>query len=142
MDLDRQKRLSAVLDTNVLLGADRRRLLFLASLGAYQLIISSYILKEVQRIMLRLGWNQAAADILLQTIHREAEIVDERTITGGNYDLWLRDPKDHPIMATALAGKADYLVTQNLKDFPPKLRFAAVTIVTPEAFIRILESRV
>jgi predicted nucleic acid-binding protein len=142
MDLDRQGRLSAVLDTNVLLGADRRRLLLLASLGAYQLIISQYILEEVQRIMLRLGWSQAAADILLQAIHREAEVVDERTITGGNYDLWLRDPKDHPIIATALAGKADYLVTQNLKDFPPKLRFAGVTMVTPEAFIRLLESRV
>ncbi len=42
-------------------------------------------------------------------------------------------------MATALAAKADYLVTQNVKDFPPKLRFAGTTIVTAEAFIRLLE---
>jgi hypothetical protein len=39
-----------------------------------------------------------------------------------------------------LAGKADYLVTQNIKDFPPKLRFAGTTIITPEAFLRLFES--
>jgi hypothetical protein len=37
------------------------------------------------------------------------------------------------------AGKADYVVTQNVKDFPPKLRFAGTTIVTAEAFICLLE---
>jgi hypothetical protein len=42
-------------------------------------------------------------------------------------------------MATALAAKADYLVMQNVKDFPPKLRFAGTTSVTAEAFIRLLE---
>lgn len=143
MDLDRQKRqrLRAVLDTNVLLGVARRQLFLLASLGAYQLITSQYILEEAQRVMARLHWNAATAEALLESIRRESEVVDEQTITGGNYDLWLRDPKDHPIMATALAGKADYLVTGNLKDFPPKLRFAGVTVITPEAFLHLLESR-
>ncbi len=72
MDLDRQRRLRAVLDTNVLVGSARRRLLLLASLGTYQLIVS--------------------------------------------------------------------LVTQNLRDFPPKMRFAETTIITPDAFVRLLES--
>lgn len=44
MDLDRQRRIRAVLDTNVLLGVARRRLLLLASLDAYQLVTSQYIL--------------------------------------------------------------------------------------------------
>ncbi len=43
-------------------------------------------------------------------------------------------------MATALAAQADYLVTQNVKDFPPKLRFAGTTLITPEAFSRLFES--
>ena len=134
-----QRSVRAVLDTNVLIGPARRHLLLLASLGAYQLITSRYILDEAARVMVRLGWNEAAAAALLQAIHLAAELVDEQTITGGSYDLWLRDPMDHPIMATALAAKADYLVTQNVKDFPPKLRFAGTTIVTAEAFIRLLE---
>jgi predicted nucleic acid-binding protein len=140
MDLDRQRRIRAVLDTNVLLGAARRHLLLLASLGVYQLVTSQYIMDEVQRIMIRLGWDPTGAEILLQAIRLVAELVDEQTITGGNYDLWLRDPNDHPIMATALAGRADYLVTHNVKDFPPKLRFAGTTIITPEAFSRLFES--
>jgi predicted nucleic acid-binding protein len=66
-----------------------------------------------------------------------AEVVDDRQITGGNYDVWLRDPDDHPIMATALAGQVDYLVTWNIRDFPPKKRFAGITILTPDAFLRL-----
>ena len=131
-----QRSIRAVLDTNVLIGPTRRHLLLLASLGAYQLITIPYILTS--SLMVRLaGMSSAAA--LLQAIHSAAEVVDEQTITGGSYDVWLRDPMDHPIMATALAAKADYLVTQNVKDFPPKLRFAGTTIVTAEAFIRLLE---
>jgi len=108
MDLDRQRRIRAVLDTNVLLGTARRRLLLLASLGAYQLVTSQYIIDEAQRVMGRLGWSPRGAEAQLQAIRLVAEVVDEQTIAGGNYDLWLRDPSDHPIMATALAGKADY----------------------------------
>ena len=62
MDLDRQRRIRAVLDTNVLLGAARRRLLLLASLGAYQLVTSQYIIDEVQRVMDRLGWSPKGAE--------------------------------------------------------------------------------
>ena len=41
-------------------------------------------------------------------------------------------------MATALAGRVDYLVTLNIHDFPPKKQFAGVTIITPDAFVRLL----
>ncbi|HEX9596631.1 MAG TPA: hypothetical protein VF982_07100 [Anaerolineales bacterium] len=65
-----------------------------------------------------------------------------RQTTGGNDDTWLRDPDDHPIMATGEppgpAGRADYLVTWNTKDFPPKRRFAGITILTPDAFLHLL----
>jgi hypothetical protein len=98
-----------VLDTNVRIGPARRHLLLLASLGAYELITSRYILDEAARVMVRLGWNEAAAAALLQAIHFAAELVDEQTITGGSYDVWLQ------------------------------LRFAGTTILTAEAFIRLLE---
>ncbi len=140
MDLGRQRRVKAVLDTNVLLGARRRHLLLLASIGAYQLVSSHYILAEVQRKMTELGWGKMAAEALIQAIHLWAEMVDAEMISGGNYDLWLRDASDHPIMATALMGQVDYLVTENLRDFPPKRRFAGITIVTSGAFLRLLES--
>lgn len=57
MEMDRQRRISAVLDTNVLIGAQRRQLLILAGLGAYRLVCSQYIIDEVRRVMTRLGWS-------------------------------------------------------------------------------------
>jgi len=52
----------------------------------------------------------------------------------------LHDPNDHPIMATALIGGVDYLVTANTRDFPPKQRFAGIPVMTPDAFLGVLES--
>ena len=135
-----QRRIRAVLDTCVLLSAERRPLLFLAATGRYTIIWSEYIADEVRRKMAEMGWGAAKVAELVEALHELAEVVDYRQVTGGNYDVWLRDPDDHPIMATALAGEADYLVTWNVRDFPPNRRFAGVTIVTPDAFLQLLGS--
>lgn len=128
----------AVLDTSVLLSAERRPLLFLASQGVFTLVWSQFIADEVQRKLVEMGWSAANGTALVEAITALAEVVDYRQITGGNYDRWLRDPNDHPILATALAGQVDYLVTWNTRDFPPKRRFAGITILTPDAFLRLL----
>ena len=127
-----------VLDTSVLLSAERLPLLLLAANGLYTLVWSHFIAEEVARKMVEMGWSLPKATALVDALLELAEVVDYRQITGGNYDVWLRDPDDHPIMATALAGKVDYLVTWNTKDFPPKQRFAGITILTPDAFLRLL----
>lgn len=130
--------LRAVLDTSVLLSAERRPLLFLAARRDYTLVWSDYIAGEMARKLVEIGWGESKARELVETLVNLAEMVDYRRITGGNYDRWLRDPDDHPIMATALAGQVDYLVTWNTRDFPPKRRFAGITILTPDAFLRRL----
>ncbi len=125
-----------MLDTSVLLSAERRPLLFLAATARYTLIWSDYISDEVKHKMVEIGWSLPKAEALIRTLVELAENVDYRQVTGGNYDVWLHDPEDHPILATALIGRADYLVTWNTKDFPPKQRFAGITILTPDAFLR------
>ncbi len=132
------RQLRAVLDTSVLLSADRRPLLFLAANHAYTIVTSDYIAEEVTRKLVEMGWSAPKAEALLAAMDELAEVVDYRQVTGGSYDLWLKDPDDHPIMATALVGRADYVVTWNVKDFPPKQRFAGVTIITPDGFLRLL----
>lgn len=136
----RRVRLRAVLDTSVLLSAERRALLLLATRGLYTIVWSAFIAEEVNRKLVEMGWSAAKTQELVGALGNLAEMVDYRQITGGNYDRWLKDPDDHPIMATALAGHADYLVTWNTRDFPPKRRFAGVTILTPDAFLRRLGS--
>jgi predicted nucleic acid-binding protein len=115
-------------------------LLLLATRRRYTLVWSPFIAGEVVRKLVELGWSGAKAQELVETLVGLAQMVDHRKITGGNYDRWLRDPDDHPIMATALAGRVDYLVTWNIQDFPPKHRFAGITILTPDAFLRLLGS--
>lgn len=132
----RSGRIRAVLDTSVLLSSERRPLIFLASLDRFTIVWSDFIVNELRRKMMEIGWGREKSERLLVSLMNLAEIVDYRQIEGGNYELWLRDPDDHPIMATALIGKVDYLVTWNTKDFPPKKRFAGVTVITPDAFLR------
>lgn len=138
--MDREGEIKAVLDTSVLLSAARRPLLLLAMRGYYKIVWSEYIVAEVERKIVEMGWGTGKAVELVSLLNRLAETVDYRQITGGSYEAWLTDLDDHPIMATALAGRVDYLVTWNIKDFPPKQRFAGVTVLTPEAFLKILEA--
>ena len=130
--------LRVVLDTSVLLSAERRPLLLLATNRAYTIVWSQYIAEELARKMVEMGWSHPMVAALVDALADLAEVVDYRQITGGNYDVWLHDPDEHPIMATALAGKVDYLVTWNTRDFPPKQRFAGITVLTPDAFLRLL----
>lgn len=132
--------MKAVLDTNVLLGANRDSFILAARTDLFQLVWSDYIEAEMRRVMRRMRWNLVRGEQYIAQLAHIAERVDYRQITGGNYDIWLTDPDDHPIMATALAGKVDYLVTGNTKDFPPKKRFAGITILSPDTFLHLLVS--
>ncbi len=95
--------------------------------------------EELRRKLLQIGWRPSNASALLAKMENLAQRVDHEQILGGNYDVWLKDLDDHPVMATALAGRVDYLVTWNTKDFPPKKRFAGITIITPDAFLRLFD---
>lgn len=72
-------------------------------------------------------------------VEKLAVKVDDSEITGGNYDEWLHDVNDHLVMATAIAGRVDYLVTSNTRDFPPKMRFAGITVLIPDAFLSLFD---
>ncbi len=52
----------------------------------------------------------------------------------------LPDPDDEMFLATALTAKADFLITGNLKHFPPHLR-RGITVLTPAQFLKYLTPR-
>lgn len=139
--MGRKRRITAVLDTSVLLGIHRHALLRFATGGSYTIIWSDYIVQELRRKFSKMGWRDENAAALFEFIDQIAIDVDHELIEWGNYDEWLHDVDDHPIMATAIIGRADYLVTSNTKDFPPKKRFANITIITPDAFLNLLQAR-
>jgi predicted nucleic acid-binding protein len=133
--LEERIALRAVLDTSALLSREKRSLLYYAQLGLYTIVWSNYIIWELGRKMAEIGWGTDTARSYIEALSDVTDWCDYRQITGGNYENWLADPDDHPIMATALAGQADVVVTWNTTDFPPKKRFAGITIVTPDTFL-------
>ena len=48
------------------------------------------------------------------------------------------DPSDNAFLECAVAGRAEYLVTKNLRHFPPK-EYAQVQIVRVREFLQVLE---
>ena len=102
------------------------------------LVTSAYILDEfvdvLARPKLRRLAGLAAADIAAAraAIESRARIVSADLKLAGV----LRDPKDQPILACAVAGKADYLVTGDKRDLLPLARYRGVIIVAPSVFNR------
>ncbi len=97
----------------------REMLLGTASAGFYTALWSARILEEWARAAARQGpaqETQARGEIALtRAAFPEAEV----ELPGGlEQRLWLPDPADIHVLAAAIAGSADRIVTLNRKDFP------------------------
>jgi putative PIN family toxin of toxin-antitoxin system len=123
-----------VFDSNVLArahqraqGPARRALLQVAS-GPDILILSPYILGELQRVLTyprllqRSGLSPADIAEYLESLARIACLVTPQQIP----ENLLRDPTDEPILGTALAGQAEILCTRDADLFTENVqRFCA-----------------
>ena len=136
----------AVLDTSVLVSAFLTprgsvvRLLREPARSQYQLCLSEYILTETAETLLsktRLrNYTYADTDVrdFIHWLLTHAEMVT------GLPDLHAvpDDPKDDPIIATAVAAKADYLVTGDRAHLLPIGQYGGIRIVSPKEFLDIL----
>lgn len=112
--------MKALLDTCVIYPTVMREILLaVAATGAYQPLWSDRILEEWARAARKLGPTgeaQARAEIALVTARwpgasvRWPESLERR--------LYLPDPADIHVLAAAIAGSADVIVTVNAQDFP------------------------
>ena len=115
----------AVFDTNVLARAHQlahgpaRRLLLAVISGSNVLVLSPYLLQELQRILVypRLlkhsGLTPADVAEYLEYLARSSTLVDPAPVPA---DL-LRDQADEPVLGTALAGRADVICTRDADFF-------------------------
>jgi hypothetical protein len=105
----------------------------------YTLVISLYQAEELNhvlsypRIAERLRLEEAELDLILAALLAEAEV------TPGGLQLpgVTEDPKDDPLVACALEGNADYLVSgdRHLLDLG---EYKGIRIVSPHEFAAIL----
>jgi predicted nucleic acid-binding protein len=134
---------AALLDTSVLWPSRQRDfLLSLAVEGMYRPLWSIAILEELEyhqaQKHVRRGVSERAASqrvrhLLdrMRQVFDDAMVVDCESLEGS---FGLPDPNDEHVLAAAVVGGADVIVTHNLRDFPRANVPAHIHVVAPAAF--------
>ena len=130
--------MKVLLDTCVLFPTVMREVLLgVAARGLYTPLWSARILEEWARAARKLGPEgeaQARGEIaLLRAAWPKAEVTWKPSVEAR---LWLPDVNDRHVLAAAIAGSADVLVTMNASDFPRNiLAEEGVSRADPDAFL-------
>lgn len=130
--------MKALLDTCVIYPTVMRQMLLgAAQSGAFVPLWSARIISEWQHAALKLGPDgvaQAGAEAaLLAAAWPNAEVVWPPSLEAR---LWLPDPTDTHVLAAAIAGSVDVIVTLNSKDFPRQiLAEEGLSRSDPDAFL-------
>lgn len=128
-----------VIDTCVLYpNVMRSMVLGAARLGHFEPLWSARILEEWARATIKLGpvgAAQAKSEIaLLRVDWPNSEL---NPAPGIEAQLWLPDPADIHVLATAVSGSADVIMTLNAKDFPRReLADQDILRVDPDGFLQ------
>ncbi|TNC50506.1 PIN domain-containing protein [Rubellimicrobium rubrum] len=114
------KRLRVLLDANVLYPTVLREILMgAASEGLYEPLWSSRLLEEWARAAARLGpEGEAVARAEIASLQARWPQAMVTGAEGQERRLWLPDPDDVHVLAAAVVGSADAILTMNAKDFP------------------------
>jgi putative PIN family toxin of toxin-antitoxin system len=84
-------------------------------------LVSDEILVEYKRVLGRLGVRRALVGKIVNLLREQAELVPSSLLPNIS-----TDPGDDPFCGCAEAGRADFIVTLNPKDFPQSLLSAHV----------------
>jgi putative PIN family toxin of toxin-antitoxin system len=126
-----------VLDANIyisalLVGRGCEEILTLGRTGVIQVLSSPEIIDEVASVLKRkFHWNPADLRLFLDETSDLCRMV--------SFDLaeveFPADPADAKILACAVAGKADVIVTGDRKHLLPLKRYRGIPIVSPAEFL-------
>lgn len=120
-----------VLDTNVLLAAFATRglceALYAVCLAHHEIVVSAHILRELRRHLTgKLRMAARPADAIVAFVREHAEVVAPAEVAA----TACRDRDDLPVLGTAVAARADALVTGD-RDLLALERHAGIPILTP-----------
>ncbi len=129
-----------VLDTNVLVSAigfegRTRRVWELVESGRCRMFVSSFILVELTRnLESKAGLSLEQCVVVEKRILQLAELVAPVV----RLDVVKRNDADNRILECAVAARAHYLVTGNMKDLRPLGAFRGIEIISPREFITLM----
>lgn len=106
----------------------------MAASGMLELCYDARIISEYRKVLLRpkFCFDRARVYALLDQIKTCGHLVAATPLPKG-----LPDTYDEPFLEVALAGKAQYLVTGNLRHYPARRR-RGVSVVSPRRFIHLI----
>ena len=135
----------AVLDVNVLASGSLQAptppglLLDIWQTGSFRLLISEHILTNLQRALAKTYFRRrltaAETNAFLALLRQEATLVPITALVHGVAP----DTEDDLVLATALSGQANYLVTGDAA-FRDLQTYRGIRMVSPRAFLEILTS--
>lgn len=135
--------LAAVLDTCVVYSGLRRDLLLsLVAADTYRLVLTDDILYEIEYVEVRklVGQGtgrssaQQRAAHLIDQLRQNFEVEPDSRV-GLVGPVGLPDAADEHLVAAAVAGGAEVIVTENTKDLPEPLLPAGVRVLRPRDFL-------
>ena len=135
---------SAFLDTCVLVPSlSRDVLLEVAEQSVYRPLWSSEVLEELERTVRRLTAQRGVAPDVVDSYVGKIARPDEPGLprrTGRRVEplvetITLPDATDRHVVAAALSGRADVIVTENQKDFPPEQLPVPMSSQTADTFL-------
>ncbi|KQS67901.1 hypothetical protein ASG39_06005 [Rhizobium sp. Leaf371] len=92
--------------------------------GRAQLVISLDMIETLETVLRRLQFAddkiKAYSGSLIDIMHYGPDALDPYLVLGGEERFAMPDAEDAGVLATAIAAKADLLVTDNLRDFATK----------------------
>jgi len=134
-------KLRVVLDNTVyysavgLHGAGASKVLDAWHAEQFELLTSEAILQEVERVLRTKAAYETGIALILATLRRWAILVTSTEVITA-----CRDADDNKILAAAVAGRADYIVTDD-KDLRVLSPFRGIEIITVNRFLRRLGIR-
>jgi putative PIN family toxin of toxin-antitoxin system len=137
----------AVLDTSVIIAGMRSRLgasnriLELIALSRIRPLVTTALFLEYEAVVARpehrlaTGMSEQNVESFLAALASAAEPVE----VSFRWRPQLRDPKDEMVLEAAVNGRADALVTHNLRDFQTSARRFGVRALLPREVLREVE---
>jgi predicted nucleic acid-binding protein len=105
--------------------------------GTLRLCFDARILTEYEEVLARpkFRFNAEQTQALMEHIQAEGF-----SVAGNPLPVRLPDPSDEPFLESAVAGKADCLITGNTKHFPSARR-QGMTVLSPREFLGYYRKR-
>ncbi len=140
MNTGRSNLIKAVIDANVyisavLFGGNAEKIIEAGRDGQIELLVSPHIITEIAEILRRkFNWPHLQISGVMDDIRDTAVILTP----AESIRAVKADESDNRILECAVEGKADYIISGDVKHLQPLKAFRGIPILSPDEFVKLL----